>query len=216
MKQEPLSRERIVDAAAEVADQGGLGAVSMRNVGRSLGVEAMSLYHHIPNKEALLDALTEWIFARVELPGVEDGWRTGMERRAHSLRTVLVDHPWALSLVDARAHPGPAQLAHHDAVIGCLRRGGFSMGATARAYSVLDAYIYGFALTERNLPFDTTGGTGPGEIAEGMAESMSDYPNLMALTDHLVSGGDYAFAGNFADGLGIILDRLQSEAGSSG
>src|SRR5690606_40325986 len=123
----PLTRERIVDAAAAVADSGGLESVSMRNVGRELGVEAMSLYHHIAGKEALLDELADWIFARIHLPTAERGWRDEIAARSRSAREVLTAHPWGLALVESRRTPGPAVLDHHDAVLGCLRGGGFSV-----------------------------------------------------------------------------------------
>ena len=155
-----LSRGRIVEAAARVADAGGLRSVSMRNVAKELGVEAMSLYHHIAGKEALLDALADWIFSRIELPALDEPWRPAMAARAGSARGVLSAHPWGLGLIESRRNPGPALLRHHDTVLGCLRRGGFPVAIAAHAFSVIDAYVYGFVLTELNLPFE------PGEATE--------------------------------------------------
>ena len=134
--------------------------VSMRSVGRELEVEAMSLYHHVASKDALLDGLADWVFERIDTPSASGAWRTEMERRAHSARTVLAAHPWGLGLIESRRSPGPATLHHHDAVIGCLRAAGFTVALAAHAFSVLDAYVYGFVLTEVNLPFQ------PGESAE--------------------------------------------------
>lgn len=205
---QPLSKERIVDAAAAVADDGGFAAISMRNVGRQLGVEAMSLYHHVANKDALLDALMDWVFAQIALPGPEAGWRDGMRLRAASARDVLVNHPWALSLIDSRPAAGPALLRHHDAVIGCLRRGGFSVELAAQAFSVIDAYVYGFALTERNLPFDPGATSGPADLMAAVAPGLAGYPHLSELVEHLTALGDYAFSSQFDDGLEIILDEL--------
>lgn len=205
----PLSRPRIVEAAVAVADDGGYAAISMRNVGRQLGVEAMSLYHHIANKDALLDALVDWVFAQIELPAAEDSWRDGMRRRAGSARRVLVDHPWALTLIDSRSDPGPALLRHHDAVIGCLRRGGFSIGLSAQAFSVIDAYVYGFALTERNLPFDPSTTTDAVDFAVEVAPLLGDYPHLAELVQHLTASGEYSFSQQFEEGLEIILAELE-------
>jgi AcrR family transcriptional regulator len=205
---QPLSEARIVEAAARVADAGGYTAISMRNVGRELGVEAMSLYHHVAGKDALLDALTDWVFARIELPGDDAPWREGMRLRAASARDVLVTHPWALTLIDSRTHPGPALLRHHEAVIGCLRRGGFSIELAAQAFSVIDAYVYGFALTERNLPFDPTTGDQAVDFANEAMPMLAGYPHLIELVRHLTGSGEYTFSDQFAEGLDIILDEL--------
>lgn len=206
-QREPLSTERVIVAAASVADRGGLAAVSMRNVGRELGVEAMSLYHHVANKAALLDGLADWVFERFELPPAEAPWREAMAVRAASVREVLTTHPWALSLIDSRTNPGPALMRHHDAMIGCLRRGGFDIALAARAFSVIDAYVYGFALTEQNLPFDSA--TGASDFAADVALPASAYPHLAELIGSLTAGGDYSFAAEFELGLGIILDGLE-------
>lgn len=209
---EPLSEHRIVEAAARVADVGGVGAISMRNVGRELGVEAMSLYHHVASKEALLDALVDWVFAQIELPTPEMSWRTGMRVQARSARRVLVDHSWALTLVESRSRPGPAVLRHHDAVIGCLLSGGFSLDLVAQAFSVLDAYVYGFALTERNLPFDPTSTDGAVDLAAEMLPVLAAYPHLAELAVHLTGAGEYSFSAQFEEGLDLILDQLEMRA----
>src|SRR5688572_3041701 len=114
----PLSRERIVAAAAAVADGAGVAAVSMRSVAKSLSVEAMSLYHHVPSKEALLDDLANWVFEQIELPEVGESWREAMASRARSARSVLTAHPWALGMMESRPNPGPALLQHHDRLLG--------------------------------------------------------------------------------------------------
>lgn len=203
----PLSAARIVDAAAAVADRGGIAAVSMRNVGRELGVEAMSLYHHVPGKEVLLDALTDWVFAQIELPDLELPWREAVERHAASARKILTAHSWSLALVETRSAPGPAVLRRHDALIGCLRRGGFSVRLASHATSAVDAYVYGFALTERNLPFDPA--TGATEFADAVDVPWDEYPYLGELVAELTQGVDYSFAAEFEVGLGIILDELE-------
>lgn len=202
----PLSRERIVDAAAAVADRDGLGGVSMRTVGRALGVEAMSLYHHVASKDDLLDALADWAMARVDLPDLDTPWRAAMRERARSARAVFSAHPWALGLVESRRTPGSALLRHHDTVLGCLRRNGFSVPLAAHAFSVLDSYVYGFVLTEQNLPFEA------GEAAEEFVDSMDlpvdAYPHLGEMMATLVVGGGYSYADEFDVGLELILDGL--------
>jgi AcrR family transcriptional regulator len=179
----------------------------MRSVGRELGVEAMSLYHHVAGKEALLDGLADWVFARITLPRPGTGWRAEMEERARSARTVLAAHPWGLGLLESRRSPGPATLAHHDAVLGCLRSAGFSVALAAHAFSVLDAYVYGFVLTEVNLPFQ------PGEAAEDFVEGldlvMAEHPHLAEMVAEQIVGRDYAYGDEFDYGLTLVLDGLE-------
>ncbi|MEC5179898.1 TetR/AcrR family transcriptional regulator C-terminal domain-containing protein [Arthrobacter sp. CG_A4] len=205
----PLSRDRIVNAAAAVADRAGVPAVSMRSVAKVLGVEAMSLYHHIPNKEALLDDLADWVFERIEMPEVGDTWREAMTARARSARSVLTAHPWALGMMESRPNPGPALLQHHDRLIGVLMTEGFSAALATHAFSAIDAYVYGFALTETSLPFE------PGDGAEGafaakVAPSAELYPYLVRSLAELLGDGGYAFANEFDYGLELLLEGLES------
>lgn len=204
-----LTPERIVDAAARVADEGGLGKVSMRSVARELGVEAMSLYHHVANKDALLDALTNWVFEKIPLPDQGERWRPAMMRLYQDARATLAAHPWGLGLLDSRRSPGPATLRHHDAVLGCLADAGFPIGLAAHAFSVLDAYLYGFVLTEQSLPFEAE------ETASDFVQELdlADYPHLGALIAAQV-GPDYAYADEFTVGLEVILDGLERRLAS--
>jgi AcrR family transcriptional regulator len=201
-----LSPQRVIDAASRVADAAGLAGVSMRSVGRELGVEAMSLYHHVASKDALLDGLADWIFERIDTPAATGAWRCEMEARAHSARTVLAAHPWGLGLIESRRSPGPATLRHHDAVLGSLRAAGFPVALAAHAFSVLDAYVYGFVLTEVNLPFQ------PGEAAEDFVEDlglvMAEHPHLAEMVAEQVVGRDYSYGNEFDYGLALILDGL--------
>jgi AcrR family transcriptional regulator len=202
-----LTRDRIVDAAVAVADGGGLGAVSMRSVGREVGAEAMSLYHHLSGKEELLDALADWAFARITLPRPDESWREAMATRAASARDVLRAHPWALGLLESRRHPGPALLRHHDAVLGCLRGAGFPVPLASHAFSVLDAYVYGFVLTELNLPMEA--GEDAREFASGLGLAVEDYPHLVEMMTEQVAGGTYDYADEFGYGLELVLDGLE-------
>lgn len=201
-----LTPERIVDAAAAVADRSGLAGVSMRTVARELGVEAMSLYHHVANKEALLDALADWVFDRIPLPDEALPWRQALTRRWVDARTTLAAHPWGLVLIESRRSPGPATLRNHDAVLGCLLGAGFPITLAATAFSLLDAYVFGFVLTEQTLPFEA--GESAAEFVEALALPADDYPHLAAFIAAHV-GPDYAHADEFMVGLDLILDGLE-------
>src|ERR1700746_255010 len=211
----PLSRDRILRAAGARADQEGISSLSMRKLGDALGVEAMSLYNHVGSKSDLLDGMIDIVFSEIDLPSGAGHWRAAMRRRAISARQVLRRHPWAIGLMESRTSPGPATLRHHDAVLGCLRRAGFSIELTAHAYSLLDSYIYGFALQEAGLPFGT------GEEAAQVPHQISaqfasgQYPHLTELaTEHVLRPG-YDYGDEFAIGLDLILDGLAA-AGPQG
>jgi len=204
-----LSRDRVVRAAIVHADAGGLEALSMRRLAEELGVAPMALYRHVANKDDLVDGMVDVVFGEIDLPSSGDDWRTAMRQRAISVRDALSRHRWAIGLMESRRHPGPANLRHHDAVIGSLRAGGFDMAMTAHAYSLLDGYIYGFALTKMNLPFEA--GDEVAEMAEDMLRPfpVDEYPNLVAfITEHAVKPG-YYFGDEFEYGLDLILDGLE-------
>jgi AcrR family transcriptional regulator len=206
----PLTTERVLQAAVELADREGVGSLSMRRLARELGVEAMSLYHHVPNgKQALLDAMVDLVFAEIELPAAGTDWKSAMRRRAMSARAALRRHPWAIGLMESRRTPGSANIRHHDAVIGCLREAGFSVALTAHAYSLLDSYIYGFALQEASLPVTTPQETA--EVARSiMAEFPADaYPHLAELAVQHVLQPGYDYGDEFEFGLDLILDGLE-------
>ena len=147
-RRRPLSRERVLSAAVAFADENGIASLSMRKLGETLGVEAMSLYNHVANKDQLLDGMVDLVFGEIALPAGGADWKTQMWERAESARQALRRHPWAITLMSTRTSPGPATLRHHNAVIGSLREGGFSIQMAAHAFSALDSYIYGFALQE--------------------------------------------------------------------
>jgi AcrR family transcriptional regulator len=204
-----LSRERVLQAALAHADAGGLEALTMRRLAEVLGVAPMALYRHVANREDLIDGLIDLVFGEVDLPAAAADWRRAMRQRALSLRDVLLRHRWAIGLMESRTNPGPASLRHHDAVIGSLRAGSFDMAMAAHAYSLLDAYIYGFALTKMSLPFDDTSDIA--DVAEEMLEPFPEgaYPNLLAfITEHAMQPG-YDFADEFEYGLDLILDALE-------
>lgn len=202
-----LTVERIVDAAVAVADRGGLAAVSMRHVGAELGVEAMSLYHHIRGKEALLDLLADWIFAQIELPTIEKPWRAEMVLRAESARAVLSAHSWALGLTESRSNPGPALLRHHDTILGCLRYNGFPVALATSTFSAIDSYVHGFVLTELSVPIETAEDTE--QFVETLQLPAQEYPHMAEMFVELVVGARYTYADEFAFGLDLILDALE-------
>ncbi|MFJ9457481.1 TetR/AcrR family transcriptional regulator [Kitasatospora sp. NPDC101447] len=208
---ETLTRRRVLEAAVELADAGGLETLSMRKLGQAVGVEAMSLYNHVANKEDLLDGMVDLVFDEVELPVPGDDWQRAMRQRAISVRLALSRHRWAIGLMESRATPGPATLRHHDAVLGCLRRAGFSLALTAHAVSALDSYVYGFALQEKALPFDTPEETA--EVAESILSGFDagEYPYLTEIaTAHVLRPG-YAYGDEFTFGLDLILDGLRRQ-----
>ena len=207
----PLSRDRVLQTALALADSGGLEKLSMRKLGEAVGVEAMSLYNHVPSKGDLLDGLIDLVFAEIELPAEAGGWKPAMRERAISARAVLSRHRWAIGLMESRTTPGPATLRHHDAVLGLLRQAGFPLGLAAHAYSALDSYSYGFALQEASLPFDT--GPETAELAQEMLAQFpaAEYPHLAEFTfEHVLQPG-YDYGSEYEYGLDLILDGLERD-----
>jgi len=203
-----LTRERVLRAALALADEGGIESLTMRRLGQKLGVEAMSLYNHVANKVDIVDGIVDLVFAEIDLPLGDGDWKTAMRQRAISLRDVLLRHRWAIGLMESRRSGGPANLRHHDAVIGSLRAGGFDITMVAHAYSVLDGYIYGFALTKMTLPFETSEEVA--QVAETMLRPfpVNEYPNLVAMIEHAMQPG-YDYGDEFEYGLDLIIDGLE-------
>jgi AcrR family transcriptional regulator len=218
-KRAPLSRERVVTAAMALADTKGAGGITMRAIAARLGVEAMSLYNHVAGREDILDGMVDAVFGEVDLPEPTTepttesttDWKEAMRDRAASSRTVLRRHPWAIGLMDSRSQPGPATLRHHDAVLGALRAGGFSVAMGAHAFSVIDSYLYGFVVQELSLPFAS-----PAEFDEVAGDILRNlptdaYPHLTELiTEHALRPG-YDYADEFEFGLSLILDALHPD-----
>jgi AcrR family transcriptional regulator len=203
----PLSSARVLQAAVALADEAGLEAFSMRGLAQELGVVPMALYKHVANKEQLLDGMVDIVFSEIELPSGNLDWRSAMRRRAISTREALQRHSWAIGMMESR-HPGPANLQNHNAVMGCLRKAGFPFEMAVHAYSVQDAYIYGFALQERDLALATPDSAG--KAAQRRAETigaLESYPYLVEIATKLPESG-YDNAVEFAWGLDLILDGL--------
>lgn len=203
-----LTRASIVAAAVGVADAEGVAALSMRSVGKRLGVEAMSLYHHVANKEDLLDGMVDAVFAEFHAPEVGGAWREEMRARHHSARAVLKKHPWAVGMMDSRRNAGFETLRHHDAVLGCLREAGFSLALTGHAFAVLDAHLYGFLVQELSLAFD--GEQDLAELGEQILTALPEgqLPYFREFTlEHALQPG-YDFGDEFEVGLELLLDGL--------
>jgi AcrR family transcriptional regulator len=207
----PLSKERVLRAAVTLADRRGIESLSMRKLADELGVAAMSLYYYVPNKERLLDGMVDIVFSEIEPPSTDDDWKTAMRKRAISTREALGRHPWAVGEMEGRTDHGPANLRLHDAVLGCLRAAGFSIEMTVRAYSVQDAYIYGFALQERDMSSETADDFAA-EAQRQMhayADVLADYPHLVEVVGGYVAKAGYDYATEFLFGLDLILDGLE-------
>jgi AcrR family transcriptional regulator len=208
----PLTRERALAAAVGLADRDGIDSLTMRRLAQALGVEAMSLYHHVANKDDILDGMVEAVFAEIDLPAGNGDWAPAMRGRAHSLRAALTRHPWAISIMESRVSPGPATLRHHDWVLGCCRAAGFSVAMAAHAFSLVDSYIYGFVLQEVNLPFD--GADDMDEMVGSILGGLSgdEHPHLVELTTQHVLQPGYDYGDEFDFGLDLILAGLLAAA----
>ncbi|AKJ13375.1 AcrR family transcriptional regulator [Streptomyces incarnatus] len=203
-------------AAVELADEGGFDALTMRRLAAQLGVVPMALYKHVADKHELLDGMVDLVFAEVEIP-VDVDWRTALRARASSMRQALLRHPWAVGRMETGT-PGPANLSHHNAVLRCLRHdAGFPFRMAVHAYNLMDAYIYGFALQEKNLAGDI-----PAEaarrreaVADRQPSEIDDYPFLAEVVTELAKTG-FDFADEFQFGLDLILDGLRRIREQSG
>ncbi len=205
-KRRPVTRERVLDAAMAIADRDGIDAVTMRAVAARLGVEAMSLYKHVANKDDVLDGLVQRVMAEMALPPSPVEWREGLVLRARGMREVLLAHRWAPMLIESRTAPVPARLRHHDTSLGLLRDAGFSVELAYRAILALDSYIYGFVAQEVWWPFT-------GEDLPAMVETLvptidpATYPHLVEVAG-FVAGRRTGFDADFELGLGLLLDGL--------
>lgn len=210
-ERKPLTRSAIIDAAVALADSQGIDALSMRSVARALGVEAMSIYHHVAGKEAILDGMVDKVFSEFHTPDPGRPWADEMRRRSRSAREALTRHPWAVGLMDSRRNAGYENLRHHDAVLGCLFAAGFPTVLAGHAYALLDAHLYGFMVQELSLP--TTPDGDLGEVAEEMLAEFpaEEFPNLARFTVEQVLRPGYSFGDEFDYGLDLVIDALDQQ-----
>ncbi|MGY1977709.1 TetR/AcrR family transcriptional regulator [Nocardia gipuzkoensis] len=203
----PLTRDAVLRAAVRLADEHGLPALSMRRLAQTLGVEAMSLYNHVRNKDDLLDGIADLAVAEMTPPAIGGDWRAALRARSVSAHEVLLRHPWATGLIGTRINVGPAMLRYIDATVGCLRAAGFSLPQADRAWNALDSHLYGFTLQELSFPLQ------PSEYASAAQQFLplipaGEYPHMHALAQ-LVIDGKHSGIADFEFGLELILDGLE-------
>jgi AcrR family transcriptional regulator len=204
----PLNRDRVLAAAVALADEGGLESLTMRKLAQEFGVVPMALYKHVANRQALVDAMIDIVFAEIELPDATGSdWETAMRRRAHSVRAALLRHRWAIGLMESRENPGPPNRRHHNATMGCLREAGVSLRDAVHVLSALDSYTYGFALQQKTLPFDTQQESR--EVVERVGRRIDPdaYPYLIEVTTEIAKTG-YSYDEEFEIGLDALLTGL--------
>ena len=208
MKKKSLNRVRILEAAITIADATDIDALSMRKLAGKLGVQAMSLYNHVDNKEDLLDGIVDIVVGKIDLPDIKSAdWQLAMRQRATSARVVLLQHPWAAMLIMSRINVGPNTLRYVDATIGCLHEAGFSYQLADQAWNAIDSHIYGFTLQELDFPID------PLEYANTAEQFLplipvEQYPYLNALSQQVIDGTHVGIQ-DFNFGLDLILDGLE-------
>jgi AcrR family transcriptional regulator len=200
----PLNRERIIDAAVTYADDNGVEELSMRKLGAELGVEAMSLYNHVENKDDIFDGMIDRVFASVPLPPTDAEWTTAIRETVLKAMDQFTAHPWMVSLLMQRGNYGNSSLLFMDRALGLLRNAGFSDEDTHHAWQMLASHTMGYA-------FQMVSGGPKDKDWEGiegqLADLAEDYPNVARLAPYL---GDCEFAGEFAFGLEIIIDGLNA------
>jgi AcrR family transcriptional regulator len=205
-----MTRERVLGAAFGLADRIGIADLTIRRLAEALDSKPMTIYHHVPSKDEILDGIVDLVFAEIELPDPELPWKPAVRARCVSAREVLARHTWAVPLMESRRSPGPATLRHHDAVVACLRRG-LSIPMTGHAYAILDAFVYGFAIQEAALP-------SPGDdMTEVAAELVTDelaehFPALHEFAVEQALQPGYDFGDEFQYGLDLILDALEARS----
>jgi AcrR family transcriptional regulator len=203
----PLTRERVLRAAITLADEGGIGALSMRKLAQELGVRAMSLYNHVANKADILDGIVDLVASEMDPPPDGVDWKTSMRRSAISTHEVLMRHPWAASLWMSPGKVSPARLRYGDAMLRSLREGGFSEDLTYHAFHALQSHVLGFTLYLLNFRF------GGEELKEMAARFLRDFPadEYPYLAEHIEQHMEPSDErqGTFEFGLDLVLDGLE-------
>jgi AcrR family transcriptional regulator len=209
----PLTRERVLAAALEMADHEGIEGLSMRNLAAKLKVEAMSLYNHVDGKEGILDGLVDLVAGEIELPRGGGDWREAMRARARSAHAVLLRHPWATMLFVSRMNIGPNMLRYVDATIGCLTDAGFGYAQADHAWTALDAYIYGFTIQKRNFPLEPTQYAA---VAKGFLHliPVETFPHLNGMSQEVIAGRHDGLH-QLEFGLELLLTGLEAQRRAS-
>jgi AcrR family transcriptional regulator len=204
----PLSKERVLQAALVLADEGGIESVTMRKLAQALGVEAMSLYHYVAKKDDILDGIVDIVLKEIEVPSLEVDWKPAVRQSAISAHEVLLRHPWACSLILTMSRISPARLRYMESLLATLREAGFSPDMTYHAYHALDSHIMGFTLWEGNFPADTE------DLAALGATFLRDFPadEYPHLAEHIkqhLTESSHEDEGEFEFVLDLILDGLE-------
>ena len=205
-----LTRDQVLRAAIASADAGGLEALTMRTLAEMLGVAPMALYRHVANKDDLIDGMVDVVFSEIGVPSGSGDWKTSMRRRAIAIRDALSRHRWAVGLMESRRRPGPANLRHHDAVIGRLRAAGFDVAMAAHAYSA-PGQLHLRLRADEDEPAvrDRGGGSERWPRPCSQPFPVNEYPNLVEfLNEHVMQPG-YDYGDEFEYGLELILDGLE-------
>jgi AcrR family transcriptional regulator len=203
----PLSKERVLRAAITLADEGGIEALSMRRLAQELGVEAMSLYNHVANKDDILAGIVDLVVEEMEAPSKDADWKVAMRQSAISAHEALLRHRWACSLMMSSTGVRAARLRHSEAILATLREAGFSPDLTHHAYHALESHIIGFTLWQVSLPFETEdlAQIGAAFLRELPAD---EYPYFFEhVMQHLEPSDEDQSAFEF--GLDLILDGLE-------
>ena len=210
----PVTRERVLDAAVELADEGGIDAVSMRKLGQKLGVEAMAIYRHVRDKDDLLDGLVEVVLAQIVLPPPSGDWKATLRDQVMAARRVMLRHPWAPRLLEERAVGGPAFLGHVDSVLTTLLAAGFSIDLAHHALHVLSSRLFGF---QQDIFDDSPkAGAEPPPTPPPPAPALDRYPSVSRLAQAVSHEGGLGYCDDdveFEFGLDLILegfDRLRT------
>jgi AcrR family transcriptional regulator len=204
----PLTRERVLQAAVDLADRGGNEALSMRKLGQALGVDAMALYRHVRGKDDLLDGLVEVIVGQIERPSPGADWKTNLRQQAMAARAVMLRHPWARRVLEERGTGGPACLAYIESVLATLHDGGFSIELAHHALHVLSSRIFGFT---QDL-FEEPGPADPPPDEAAMIRALAGYPRVVELAMAASHDGVLGPCDDdveFAFGLDLTLDGLE-------
>jgi AcrR family transcriptional regulator len=210
-RRSPLTRERVLGAAIELADREGVEAVSMRRLGQELGVEAMSLYTHVRSKDDLLAGMADVVVAEVALPALGETWKGALRSTILAAREVMLRHHWAPTVLESRAEPGPATLRYIDAILGIMRGGGLSVDVCHHALHVLGSRVLGFSqdLFEDGAEQDSAA---VAAFAAALAETHPHVVEIALAASHEGGLGPCDDDVEFRYALDLILDGLESRA----
>ena len=204
----PLTPRRVLEAAVELADTEGLDALTMRRIGAALDVEAMSLYKHVANKDAILDGIVELVIEEMEIAPPEMVWKDAMTLRAHSAREVLSRHSWAIGLLGARGLNGPSARRYLNDSLGSLRAAGFTIEDAAHTLWALDSYVFGHVTQEASTSISRSDGNTDPVASESESMLPAEFPHVGDLLEHARRSA-FTYDDEFDLGLGILVDGLE-------